>query len=155
MGLFFVCFVFKDGFRISLPGTQQTQIPNPPSTLSFGCIFKQRTAFPAASPLLCILHAFPLFLSLSPLVIWPHLNESKKIKGPDYIQSSCHGLWEGRIANTSVQMVQSFLPPSPQPCSCPPCPHFPLLRGSHRRPLALGGEELNLFKHPDTSSVHQ
>lgn len=49
--------------------------------------------------------------SLSPLVIWPHLNESKKIKGPDYIQSSCHGLWEGRIANTSVQMVQSLLPP--------------------------------------------
>lgn len=49
--------------------------------------------------------------SRSPLVIWPHLNESKKIKGPDYIQSSCHGLWEGRIANTSVQMVQSLLPP--------------------------------------------
>lgn len=49
--------------------------------------------------------------SHSPLVIWPHLNESKKIKGPDYIQSSCHGLWEGRIANTSVQMVQPLLPP--------------------------------------------
>lgn len=49
--------------------------------------------------------------SRSPLVIWPHLKESKKIKGPDYIQSSCHGRWEGRIANTSVQMVRSLLPP--------------------------------------------
>lgn len=31
----------------------------------------------------------------------------------------------------------------PPPCSRPTCPHFPSLRDSHRRPLALGSEELN------------
>lgn len=46
-------------------------------------------------------------------------------------------------------------PPSLHPCSCPTCPHFPSRCGSHRRPLALSGKELNLFKLPDTSSVHQ
>lgn len=107
---FFVCFVFKDSFRRNLPGTEHTQIPNPPDTPSLVAFFKRQTALAAVSSLLCILHAFPPS-SRSPLVIWPHLNESKKIKGPDYIQSSCHGLWEGRIANTSVQMVQSLLPP--------------------------------------------
>lgn len=67
-------------------------------------------AFSVLSPFLCILHAFPPFLSLSACYMasfeWKQEN-----KGPDYIQSSCHGLWEGRIANTSVQMVQSLLPP--------------------------------------------
>lgn len=143
---FFVCFVFKDGFRRNLLGTQHIQVPNPcntlPKKLSLIKLFNSEQNFHWYHLYCVYFMHFPLS-SHSPLVIWPHSNESKKIKGPDYIQSSCHGLWEGRIANTSVQMVQSLLPPSLRPCSRPTCPHFPSLRDSHRRPLALGSEELN------------
>lgn len=110
-------------------------------------------AFPAASPLLCILHAFPHFLSLPTCYMasleWKQENKRARLH-------SVQLPWSVGGQNCKHFSTNGTIPPpSPQPCSCPPCPHYPSLRGSLQRPLALGSEKLNLFKHPDTSSVHQ